>query len=808
MSTPFASRFDQALTPETLKETYPEYDDQLRHTETLPSEPADHVPAENVLPDSLADGLEFDLYSHQADALTALQDGENVTVATSTSSGKTWIYTLYYALRKQQNPDARALFLYPTKALSADQEQAVNNLLNDVGVDATAETYDGDTNADRKPLIRDQRDIIISNFAGINHYLSGHTKWHDFFENVQLLVIDESHTYTGVHGMHVSWIIRRLRRVLDHYDTDPQMVCSTATIGNPAEHSRALTGDDFTVIDTDGSPRGRRDIAFWVPPIDDTDSPRADTVEDADVPAMRKQAGTESAQVTTHLGLAGVQTLTFVRSRQGTEIAAKQARTAAEDHPTDAYLSTDPYHAGLSKKKRRAVETQLKHRDLDAVFTTNALELGLDIGSVDATVLTGYPGTRQSFWQQIGRAGRGTSDALSVYIPRADAIDQYILDFPDYLLEDDVEDAVVDITNNPVYARHVLCAADELPVTDADVEWFGPRDRLERAVSVWKDAGKMVGGLDRGAQYNGPPRPQQDISMYATTDEQYDVRCTNGDIDMEPIQKERAYRDYHPGALVMYDGDQYEVTDLVEDRHQPYVEVEQVYTNEYTVTSSQKRVHDITEERSIDLGDGYSLHAGMGTVDIHYTDYQRRSIQGNSTAGHPQPIDLPPISLNTQLMWVELPTDFQTHLETNLNPTQYLSVPAEEKSNGVTPSDWTFAGGLHGAEHGMIKMAPLELRLDNSDMGGLSVPLHSETMVPTWFIHDAVEGGVGFAHSIYENFTAVAAKTHARVQHCDCHDEGGCPSCLMSSQCGNQNEPLHKSATTLILSELLDRATE
>jgi len=787
------TRLARDRSPDALKATYPDYESgQLAYEETVPAEDAETVPASEVLPAALADELDSDLYAHQAAALEALQDGENVTVATSTASGKTWVYALYFALLKRRNPDARALFLYPTKALSSDQEFAVNTLFDDLGVDATAETYDGDTKSDRKPLIRANRDVVISNFSGINHYLSSHVKWHDVYENVELVVVDESHTYTGVHGMHVAWVLRRLQRVLAHYDSTPQFVCSTATIGNPREHSEALVGREFTVIDSDGSPRGRRDIAFWLPRHgDDTDT----AVSDADMPDARKRAGTEAAAVASHLGLNGVQTLSFLRSRQGTEIAAKRARDMARD------VSVKPYHAGLSKQKRQAVENNLKSGRLDAVFSTSALELGIDIGSVDATVLAGYPGTRQSFWQQVGRAGRGTENALSVFIPRRDAIDQYILDDPDYLLEDDVEDAVIDVSNNSVYARHVLCAADELPITADDVAWFGPRDRLERAIDVWRDAGKLVGDLDRGAQYDGRPRPQSAISMYATTDVQYDVRCTNGDIDMEPVQRERAYRDFHPGALVMYDGDQYEVTDLVEDRHQPYVEVERVHTNEYTTTAHQKRVHDIEETESVDLGDGYSLHAGMGTVDVHYTQYQRHSLDGESVEG-PYPIDLPPVSLRTQLMWVELPADMDARVVDALGEDELLDAPENESAS---PATWTFAGGLHGAEHGMIKLAPLELRLDNSDMGGLSTPRHPETGVPTWFIHDAVEGGVGFAHSIYDHFTGVAEKTRTRVSHCDCTDQTGCPSCLMSAQCGNDNEPLHKDATTTILDNVLSR---
>lgn len=788
------------LRPETLRDSYPEYDDQLVHTRTQPSRAATHVDSETVLPDDLATALDADLYAHQATALERLQAGDNVTVATSTASGKTWIYTLYFALLKRQNPDARALFLYPTKALSTDQEQAVNDLLNRLGVDAKAEKYDGDTPSDRRPLVRDHADIIISNFAGINAYLNDHVKWRDVYRNCELLVLDESHTYTGIHGMHVAWTLRRLRRLIDYYGADPQLVCSTATIGNPGAHSEAVTGAEFTVVDDDGSPRGRRDIAFWQPPVDDEDE--SNLAETEIVPAMRRGATEEAASVTAHLGLNEVQTLTFARSRQGTEVGVKQATSAARDNPGDGYLSVEPYHAGLSKQKRRAIETELKGGALDAVLSTNALELGIDIGSVDATVLSGYPGTRQSFWQQVGRAGRGDSDALSVFVPRGDAIDQYILDHPDYLLSDDVEDAVVDLTNDAVYARHVLCAAAERPLTDADSEWFGPSDRLERAVTMWRDAGQVVGDLHRGVQYDGPPRPQSTISMYATTDEQYEVRCTNGDIDMEPLGEERVYRDYHPGALALYDGQQYEVTDLLTDRPQPIVEVRSVSTREYTQTMSDKQVHDVVSERSLDLGDGFSLHAGQGTVEVHYHTYKRMDIETGRMVGGPEPTGVPPLSLRTQLMWVELPPSILETVMDAVPSDSVLEAPAE---TSMGDREWTLGGGLHGAEHGMIQLAPLELRLDNSDMGGLSTVRHPEVGAPVWFIHDAVEGGVGFAHSIYDQFESVATRTRERVADCDCDPKTGCPACLMSSQCGNENEPLHRPATTAVLDAVLER---
>ncbi|WP_135820929.1 DEAD/DEAH box helicase [Halostella litorea] len=787
------------LSPDHLRERFPGYEDQIEHVATQPGAEAEYVDAASVLGADLADALGHDLYTHQAAAIERLLDGENVAVATSTASGKTYVYALYFALLKRRDPDARALFCYPTKALSRDQERALNDLYDDLGMDVTVAVYDGDTPRDRRRAIREGADVVVSNFAGINVYLAHHRKWRDAFANCRLLAVDESHSYTGVHGMHVAWTLRRLRRVLDYYGSDPRIVCTTATIGNPVEHAEALTGAPFVAVDDDGSPHGRRRIVLWDPPFDD------DVAEEFDIDEFlgaKRSANDEAASVLAHLGLNGVQTLTFARSRQGVELAAKAAERAAGEHPSGNYLSVEPYHAGHGKESRRGTEHRLKSGDLDGVVSTNALELGIDVGSVDAAVTAGYPGTRQSFWQQVGRAGRGTADALGVLVARADAIDQYVLENPDYLLGDAMEDAVVDLDNDVVYARHLLCAAQELPLDRDDARWFGGADRLERAVGMWRAAGRFVGHLDHGVQYDGAPRPQADISMYAASGEQFDVRCENGEIEMEPIDRQRAYRDFHPGALALHDGAEYEVTDLVEDVPQPYVSVREVRTNEYTRTQSEKSVSDVERERVRDLGGGYRLCFGTGTVSVHYSHYERVDVSTGKPKGPPEATGLPPVDLRTQLMWVETPRDLFERVVAAI-PDDKLAEPSGAASLGT--KEWTFLGGLHGAEHAMIKLAPLELRMDKGDMGGLSVNRHPETGVPTWFIHDTVEGGIGFAKGIYEHADAVLARTRERVADCDCGGVNGCPACLMDVQCGNGNEPLHAPATVEVLDAVLER---
>lgn len=759
------------ITAQGFKRTFPEYEDQLKHAETLPAKDGAHVNPQEILHPELADPFREsvgELYTHQATALRHLAAGDNVCIATSTSSGKTYVYALQIARNHLANADSTALLVYPTKALSRDQERELNEFFATLGLDISVRVYDGDTPRDRRKHIRETADVIITNFVGVNVYLGHHTRWHSFLAHCELLAIDESHTYTGVHGMHVAWTIRRLRRILDHYESDPQAVCTSATIGNPAEHSKRLTGKPFSIVEEDGSPRGKRDIAFWKPPVDE--AALGPDAEFEEFKAAQTNPVREASAVLAHLGLNDIQTLMFARSRKNVELGAKYAGGAAAEHPQSGYLNVEPYHAGLGKKTRRGTEYQFKSKQLDGVTSTNALELGIDIGSMDATILTGYPGTRQSFWQQVGRSGRGDTDALSVFIARSDAIDQYILDNPEYVLGDAIEDAVIGLENNPVYAQHILCAAEEHPLTEGDRKWFDD-ERLDRAVEMWIDAGKLAGDLSRGVRYTGSPQPQMDISMYSTSDTQFDVRCRDGEIDIEPIDKERAYRDHHEGALFLHNGTQYEVIEFNEDTPNPYVTVQEVRTNEYTETVSEKTVRNLSPEATRDLGDGYHIAWGTGTVEIHYTHFQRKSISSGTVTVPMQPTGLPPIELNTHLMWIETPPSLRDEIL--------------QEITGEDPSMLTdgtvmeiFGGGLHGAEHGMIKLTPLELRMDKSDLGGLSTPVHAETGVPTWFIHDAVEGGLGFSKRIYEKVETISERTRERVSGCNCNGTGGCPACI------------------------------
>ena len=806
------------LTGTALRESFPNYRGQIVHTERVPAREAATVAPATVLEAPLASALETDLFSHQATALQTLAAGENVVVTTSTSSGKTWIYALQIARNHLANPDATALCLYPMKALTRDQEASLNDKLRqDWELDVHVGTYDGDTTREQKQRVREQANVILTNPAGLNAYLPRHNKdrgWHRFYSNLELVVIDEAHEYSGVTGTHVAWILRRLRRLLAYYDADPQFVITTATIGNPAAHATQLTGADFTVVDEDGSPRGARDVVLWRPPLEAEDlhehAPDDDPI--ADFEQARRSSGAEAAAVTAHLAGNGLQTLQFSGARQGTEIGAKQVARAASDSHRTGYVDVEPYHAGLGKQQRRAVENKLKRASVDAVVSTNALELGIDIGSVDATVADSYPGTKQSFWQQVGRAGRGTSEALSVLVGGQDAMDAYILENPSYLFDDDtVEDAVVSIDNDRVYADHLLAAAAERPLTAADSEYLGGDQRLREMTTMWQEAGVLEQAADLdagGVTYTGAARPQSRLSLYGTGGTEYTVTCSNGEIDHDPVAEERAFRDYHEGALFLHAGQQYQVVDLDRTGHHPTITVEAVQTDEYTQSSSTKRITDLAVEDHRSLADGYDLYFGTGTVRIVYDAYLVRNVFTGKVVRGPRPIETPPLELETELMWVTLP---ETHLtdtiramdEPLLEPTERAGsdphVPAAEEA-------YTYGGGLHAAEHGIIQLAPLELLIDNSDIGGLSTPRHSHETIPgpTWFIHDGIDGGIGFTKAIYEHFDTLAQRTRTHIAECECERRRGCPLCVMSEDCGNNNDPLDTATGVRILDDVLD----
>jgi len=865
---------------DTIIDTFPRVsltpDSEYIETIELPAEPADTTPTAEILRPVLADPYPYDLFSHQADALNALETGDNVAVTTSTSSGKTHIYGLHIARNlldagvlnpdgtraTEQNDASTALCVYPMKALTKDQQEALDDLYDELGLDIRVGIYDGDV-TDGRRAIREQADVILTNFAGLNVYLEHHDKWSRFYSALDLIAIDESHTYTGIEGMHVAWILRRMQRVADYWGGNPQYVLTSATIGNPRDHSEELINAPVTVIDDDGSPHGPRDVILWNPPprdktrdstpdeesfdIDIDDGTDSEAEDDEEFVAERVPASVEAPKVFNHLTSRDIRTLLFCESRKLTELSIQRADEHRRNNPREYDHSTtvgrEAYNAGLGRRTRHSREHQFKTGVLTGLATTSALELGIDIGSLDATVLMGYPGQRQSFWQRIGRAGREASRSVAVLVGDHRTLDQYILTHPEYLLENDVEDAVVDTSNNSVFATHVLAAADEIALDESDIDTFADEDRLHAAVKMWREAGFVDGYLDAAVHYAGPSRPQTRVNLYGTTGTDYRLQLAADvdrdkwglpdDLDLEPIEQNRAYRDYHEGAVRLQKGQQFEVVNMDEDRPQPIIELKPVDCEYYTRTRNKVNVLDAESEESREVN-GFTLHFGRGTVLVHHHSYDQLYIGNSDPKQQAIPTETPPILMDTQLCWVEVPEDVETALVR-----KYQDYGVE---TGVDPEDTGIAhlgyiAGLHAAEHATIQTAPLELRVDKNDLGGLATlvmdthyshpeydeitdsigdsfeaathALEQRTQELTgrtasgWFIYDGVDGGLGFARAIYENFEALAERARDQLRDCNCGQPNGCPACTFDENCGNDNKPLLRASAIDVLNQLL-----
>jgi len=757
-----------------LSSTYPDYTGQMEHVETVPPEEAETVPASEVLPEGIADGLDYELYTHQAEALDALSDGEDVCVSTSTSSGKTLIYGLEIARQYVRDPDSRAVVVHPMKALSRDQRKELESLFEDIGLPIEVGVYDGDVSSSEKRRVRKECEVVITNFAGLNQYLPHHSGWNEVLGNLETVVIDEAHMYTGVQGMHVSWIVRRLLRLAesDRYGSSPQVVITSATIGNPKEHSKSLTGREVTVVNEDGSPRGERDLVFWNPPTYNDDG-----VE------VRRSTHRESSEVLAHLAHYGRQTLMFAPSRKMTELDTRWARDFLKEKYRDTGTRIEPYNAGHRKDERRELETLLDSEGVDGVVSTTALEVGINIGSMEAAVLSGYPGSRVSFWQQVGRSGRGTKDALSVLVGMENSVDQYIMRNPEYLLEQDVEDAVVDLDNNQVYAEHVLVASKEMPLSGDDREYFG--DRLEKVVSMYKNRNEVSGSLETGVRYTGDRRPEAEIDIYATSGKRYEVLIREKDTEttLPTVDKNRAYRDLHPGAVYLHRGNYYKVEEF-EEGPNPRIVLEPTSVDYYTEAMRDVDVRDLEKEGSKQVGK-YEVSWGMGKVLEYYPTYQKKRISNDNVIETSETGLTEPVELYTQVVWLSVPQKTEARID-----------------DGYEGSD-AFLGGLHAVEHAMVNMTPLELMVDSKDIGGLSTRFHSHTGGPMMLVYDGVDGGIGFSRAIYEKYLALAERSKELIEGCTCESTSGCPGCVMDYMCGDNNEPMRTDAAVEILEDMM-----
>jgi len=698
-----------------------------------------------------AQGIES-LYAHQAEAWDAAGRGENLIVTTGTASGKTLAFNLPVLDALARQPKQRAIYLYPTKALAQDQLRGLGTFRLPK---LRAAIYDGDTEAERRWHVRKWANVILSNpdmlHVGV---LPHHDRWGDVLTNLAYVVVDEAHVYRGVFGSHVANVLRRLRRLARVYGAEPQFLLASATIANPGELARSLTGAEATVIGDDGAPRAERTVALWNPPLTDEEL------------GLRASALGEASRLMAELVSRGLRTLCFAKSRRAAELIH---RFTADRLGDDSRLS--PYRAGYTPAQRREIERRLLEGELLGVSATNALELGIDVGLLDCVLSVGFPGTVASLRQQWGRAGR-RGHGLAVLVASEDALDQYFMREPETLLERRVEAAILDHENPRVLDGHVRAAAFEAPLDDADRELLGDA-ALERAAALPELQKTKAGYVWAGRDY-----PAARVSLRSTGPEAFTIVDASSGTMLGIVEQERAYSTVHEGAIYLHLGESYRVRELDFASRSAVVEP---FRGDYYTQAKKETSTAIVETTRGGRRLGVDLSFGRVVVTEQVVGYQKRSIQTQESI-EVVPLALPQTEFETEAVWFP--------------PEPWMLEGLEEMPR--------LLGSLHAAEHSLIALLPLWAMCDRWDIGGLSTNLHFQTGLPTIFVYDGHAGGVGIAERGFDVFEGWADDTAKLLQGCPC--ERGCPSCVQSPKCGNLNEPLDKAGALELLERMLGAA--
>ncbi|OIR40904.1 DEAD/DEAH box helicase [Corynebacterium sp. NML140438] len=752
-----------------LREQFPH--STITHVEEVPARPAEYGEWPEWVHPALRHALEERgvqrLFRHQQLCAEAAWRGEDVVVATGTSSGKSLGYQLPVLSALAADERACALYITPTKALGSDQLQATLALTKDLpGI--TPAPYDGDTPVDARRAIRDQSRFVFTNPDMLHASILGsHERWARLLRHLRFIVVDESHTYRGVFGANVSLVFRRLLRLARAYGSEPTLVFASATSAAPAEHAELLCGRPVREVDVDTAPTGERTVVLWEPGF-------IEGAEGEHGAPVRYAAATEAASIMGWLVREGARTLTFVRSRPAAEIVAMRAQEdlSAAGRP-DFARRIAAYRAGYLAEDRRALECALDEGDILGMATTNALELGIDVGGLDAVVMAGYPGTVASFRQQAGRAGRRGQGSLVVLVARDEPMDAFLVHHPEALLGRPVERSVFNPSNPYILRGHLYHAALERPLTSQDVDDFGAHDVVEQMCEE---------GLLRKRPRGWFPAPDAEVTVSirgGAGAEVMIVDTSDGRL-LGTVDAARALTQVHEGAVYVHQGEHFVVQELNLDDYVALVEPAQPdYTTRARSTTDIRILGKAHETRQLAKG------VWVASMDVEVTDrvtgYVVRLADG-SVSEH-IPLNLP-----------------AQHLETRA--VAYTIDPLVLDSLGISAGE--VPGALHAAEHAAIGLLPLIATCDRWDIGGVSTALHQDTLLPTVFVYDGHPGGAGMSDEGFARFHTWITATYGAVESCPC--EHGCPSCIQSPKCGNGNQPLDKQAALKVLA-LLSKAS-
>ena len=740
------------------------YRDRIAHVETIPARKASYKKVDNLNP-KIVDYLKSKnakLYKHQSETYDAIQNDENVIITTPTASGKTLAFNLPIMETMIEDEDATALYIYPAKALSNDQLHVLENLEKSLDIKINPNTYDGDTPKSKRYDIRQKSRIILTNPYQLHLILSWHHQWKRFYSNLKFIVIDESHYYKGIFGSNVAYLIRRLKRIANFYGANPQFILSSATLANPLELANRLTGEKFRLVDNDTSPSGEKDFILYNP----FRNYRRKKHNSEEAPSVH----IETENIFVYLMLKDIQTLCFTVSRKITELIAMWAKKDMDNIKKKLTHRITAYRAGYQADERREIEDGLKSRKYLGVTCTNALELGINIGSLDAVIISGYPGTMISTWQQSGRAGRSNQKSLAILVAFENQLDQYFMNNPDFFFDKPHENVIIDLSNHILQESHLLCAAKELTLKkDEAMDYFGvDKEVLDKLVSK-KDLYQNPRG-DYIYPYDDNPAMSHSLDQLSNDE----FRVMNNGKLLEVMERSQVYREAHEGAILINKGETYQVDSVNLASH--FVNVSKNTVDYHTMVLNKVHIN-IEKKLSKTKYGNLKIHFGELTVEEDY--YRYKKMHFSKVIGQFN-LDLPPLKFRTKGLWFTVPREVKNNLED-------LYKGEEE----------VFEGGLHGAEHALIGLFPLHVMCDRFDIGGLSTNYHEDTQEATIFIYDAYEGGIGITQKAVDVFVDLLKSTRDLLKNCNCHD--GCPSCIYSPKCGNDNKPLHKKATEYIL---------
>ncbi len=740
------------------------YRENIAHIETIPAKKASFKKVDNLnekIIDYL-DSKDVKLYKHQAETYEAIKNDENVIITTPTASGKTLAFNLPIMETMIEDSEATALYIYPAKALSNDQLHVLENLETHLDINIKPRTYDGDTPRNQKKGIREKSRIVLTNPYQLHLILSWHHQWSRFYKNLRYIVIDEAHYYKGVFGSNVAFLIKRLKRIANFYGSYPQFILSSATLANPLELANRLTGEDFILVDDDTSPSGEKDFILY--------NPFKNYVRNKAYTQNAPSVHMETENIFMYMMLKNIQTLCFTVSRKTTELIAMWAKKDMTQVKGKLAHRIAAYRAGYQATERREIEEGLKTGKYLGVTCTNALELGIDIGSLDAVIISGYPGTMISTWQQAGRAGRSSQKSVAVLIAFENQLDQYFMNNPKFFFDKPHENAIIDLSNPILQEAHLLCAAKELPLKSGECEkYFSISEEVVEELVSKKDLHKNHRG---DYMYPYDDNPAMDHSLDQISSEEFKV-MNNGRL-LETMERSQVYREAHEGAILINKGDTYVVNSVNLSRG--FVNVSQQTVDYHTMVLNKTEIN-IKKKLSKTKYGKLTINFGELTVSEDYFKYKKMHF---SKPIGTYPLDLPPLKFNTKGLWFTIPKRVKDTLDDMF--------PNEEE---------VFEGGLHGAEHALIGLFPLHTMCDRFDIGGLSTNYHEDTQEATIFIYDGYEGGIGICEKAVDVFVDLLNSTIDLLNNCSC--KKGCPACIYSPKCGNDNKPLNKNATKYIL---------